>query len=234
MAINIFIRSVGIIDCSPLLLLSVLDGTRYIILVFAVMSEANVDSIKDRNDIYSQIFGVERRPDSFVSFDDDLHGDIRFQVLPSRIEDIENLSVLISEDIANDIIIAKQKRHSASQPVTNDPIVTSSDMGGKNPTQTIFYRNKLLSRMSQIHKVYRVLIIPLSVARKKRGTLQPPLPLFMLNQCLISTQQVIMPADRPKTIVIILCLQCLQETKSTKKTKVLRSLYPRGNLHSRN
>ncbi|CAI4047292.1 hypothetical protein N7582_004036 [Saccharomyces uvarum] len=112
------------------------------------MSEANVDSIKDRNDIYSQIFGVERRPDSFVSFDDDSHGNISTQVLPNRIEDIENLSVLISEDIANDIIIAKQKRHSASQPVINDRIVTSADRKGKKSDS-----NYILSQQTTIKDV---------------------------------------------------------------------------------
>ncbi|EJT44010.1 ROM2-like protein [Saccharomyces kudriavzevii IFO 1802] len=110
------------------------------------MSEVNVDSMGDRNDIYSQIFGVERRQDSFVTFDDNSHGDISPQLLPNRIEDIQDLNVLISEDIANDIIIAKQKRSPASQAAINDSNVASNDMKGEGS-------NYILSQKTSIKEV---------------------------------------------------------------------------------
>ena len=110
------------------------------------MSETNVDTLGDRNDIYSQIFGVERRPDSFASFDGNLHGDISSQLLPNRIENIQDLNVLLSEDIANDIIIAKQKRRSATQAAINNSDVANNDMQRKSS-------NYILSQQTNIKEV---------------------------------------------------------------------------------
>lgn len=123
------------------------------------MSETNVDSLGDRNDIYSQIFGVERRPDSFATFDSDSHGDISSQLLPNRIENIQNLNVLLSEDIANDIIIAKQRRRSGVEAAIDDSDIPNNEMKGK--AQITFYRSRLILRKFQIHKVCLVLIIHL-------------------------------------------------------------------------
>ncbi|CAI4638423.1 ACH_G0038550.mRNA.1.CDS.1 [Saccharomyces cerevisiae] len=110
------------------------------------MSETNVDSLGDRNDIYSQIFGVERRPDSFATFDSDSHGDISSQLLPNRIENIQNLNVLLSEDIANDIIIAKQRRRSGVEAAIDDSDIPNNEMKGKSS-------NYILSQQTNIKEV---------------------------------------------------------------------------------
>lgn len=197
------------------------------------MSETNVDSLGDRNDIYSQIFGVERRPDSFATFDSDSHGDISSQLLPNRIENIQNLNVLLSEDIANDIIIAKQRRRSGVEAAIDDSDIPNNEMKGKSS-------NYILSQQTNIKEVPDTQSLssadntPVSSPKKARDATSSHPIVHAKSMSHIYIQRVIVLVDKPSTIMTTLCLQCLQEMKFTRRIKVLQLLCLRGNLRSRN
>lgn len=72
---------------------------------------------QDRRSIYSEIFGLERRPNTL---DPRYHGEVgleysspTFQELPDKIEDIERLDEIVFEEVSNDILSATEKNDNA-------------------------------------------------------------------------------------------------------------------------
>lgn len=70
-------------------------------------------SVQDRRSIYSEIFGLERRPNTL---DPRYHGEIEqdhtsasFDGLPDKIENIDRLDDVVSEEISNDVVADKNE-----------------------------------------------------------------------------------------------------------------------------
>lgn len=73
---------------------------------------ANGTNIQDRYSIYSEIFGLERRPNS-LEYDGSSgvstrHSASSSSSIPDKIEDIHSLGDFVSEEVANDLIEARQ------------------------------------------------------------------------------------------------------------------------------
>lgn len=72
-------------------------------------------SVQDRHSIYSEIFGIERRPNSFdpnyggSERDPEGHPLSMLTGLPDKIEDIESLKDAVSQEIVDDIISGKDE-----------------------------------------------------------------------------------------------------------------------------